>query len=48
MGVLNDLKTGARILRMIQEAGVFQHLEMQRIANVREMIRYDIVDGLSE
>jgi hypothetical protein len=45
---LNDLKMGVRIFRIIQDAGVLQHLEMQTQTQMFVKRRNKIISGLSE
>jgi hypothetical protein len=43
LNCLNDLKTGVRIFRLIQEAGVLQPLEMQtQSQTIRQILHEDL------
>jgi hypothetical protein len=48
LNCLNDLKTGLRILRMIQGADVCQLLEMEKQPQTPVKLWREIVEGLSE
>lgn len=48
MNGLNDLKTGMRIFRMIQEPDVLQRLKMQTQLGYVDEMWHKIVDWLSE